>query len=335
MPTTIRNGEQGLQDFTPMTALVERNTNLLQELGLFETIFGTSTVAAVERETEGSDAISAKERGGERNYASKNTAQTEYFKIPFYPLDFKQTAADIQDFREFATSDNPMTANSGLARALKRITLSHDKLKTQVMYNALKGSTSGGGQYTIDLATKWGVTATTANVDFTNAAVNPAQIIEKDAREVIQTKAQNAADQYQVICICGSGWFNGLVNHPLVQNAFDKYSSAQEPLRQRLGSNLVNRSFDYQGITYLEDATSGQIARGDAYVLPLGIADMFQLHYAPADVEELANTVAQEQYIFEVKTHRNTKLETECSFQAMNSRPELVIKSTGTLNAED
>lgn len=333
--TIIRNGDSGLQDFTPMTALVERNTNLLQELGLFETIFGKTTVAVVERETEASDTISAKERGGDRNYAGKNTAQTEYFPIPFYPLDFKQTAADLQDFREFATSDTPLTANSGLAKALKRITLSHDKLKTQVMYNALKGTTSGGGQYTINLATKWGVTATTANVDFTDDTVNPAQIIEKNGREVIQTKAQNAADSYQVICICGSGWFNGLINHPLVQNAWDKYPSSQEPLRARLGGNLINRSFDYQGVTYLEDATSGQVARGDAYILPLGIDDMFQLHYAPADVEELANTVAKDQYIFEVKTHRNTKLETETSFQALCNRPELVIKSTGTLNPED
>lgn len=333
--TIIRNGDSGLQDFTPMTALVERNTNLLQELGLFETIMGQTTVAKVERETEGSDAIAAKERGGDRSYASKNSAQTEYFPIPFYPLDFVQTASDLQDFREFATSDTPLTKNSGLDRALKRITLSHDKLKTQVMYNALKGTTSGGGQYTINLATKWGVTATTANVDFTNAAINPAQIIEKSGREVIQTKAQDGANQYQVICICGSGWFNGLINHPLVQNAWDKYPSNQEPLRQRLGGNLINRSFDYQGVTYLEDATSGQIARGDAYILPLGIADMFQLHYAPADVEELANTVAQEQYIFEVSDHRKTKLETETSFQALCNRPELVIKSTGTLNAED
>ena len=206
-----------------------------------------------------------------------------------------------------------MTKNSGLERALKRISLSHDKKRTIVTYNALKGTTSGGGQYTVNLATQWGVTATTANVDFTADAVNPAQIIEKQGREVIQTKAADTNDAYQIICICGSGWFNGLINHPLVQNAWDKYPSSQEPLRQRLGGNLINRSFDYQGVTYLEDATSGQIARGDAYVLPLGIADMFQLHYAPADVEELANTVAQEQYIFEVSDHRKTKLETETS----------------------
>ena len=240
MPTTIRNGDQGLQDFTPMTALVERNTNLLQELGLFETIFGKTTTAEVERETEGSDTIEAKERGSDRNMAGKNTAQTEFFKIPFYPLDFKQTASDIQDFREFATSDTPLTKNSGLDKALKRITLSHDKLKTKVMYNALKGSTSGGGQYTVDLATKWGLTTTTANVDFTDQAVNPAQIIEKNAREFIQTNAQDSATGYQFICICGSGWFNGFVHHPLIQNSFDKFHQSTEPLRSRIGGGLIN-----------------------------------------------------------------------------------------------
>ena len=334
---TIKNqGDFGLQDYTPLTELVERQTNMLEALGLYTPYYGSTTTAEVERVTDGSDTITATERGGDRNFASKENSRVESFRIPFYTLDFKSTPADVQDIREYGTVDTPLSTEKRIERTVGRIRRSHYNLNTLGMYTALKGTSMGGGQYTKTFSAVWDVAGdvTTADVDFTAAAVNPAQTIEKEAREHIQAQAQDNADAYQVICLCGSGWFNGFTNHPLVQAAYDQYPSESEPLRKRLGGNLVNRSFEHKGITYLED-NSGQVARGDAYILPLGIADMFQQHYAPADTEEHANTIAQELYIFLNKGDRSTKVESETSFQCINTRPELVVKSTGTLNAED
>ena len=136
-----------------------------------------------------------------------------------------------------------------------------------------------------------------------------------------------------MIAIVGSKFFDGLKDHPLCRAAYSSYASASEPLRNRLGGNLINRSWETEGITYLEDFMGvqlGEIATGEAYFLPLGIEDMFQEHYAPADHKDYANTEAQEMYMFVEETPRTSQVQTETSFIVVNTRPELVVKSVGT-----
>lgn len=341
--TVTRNGDWGLLDYTPLADLVERTDNALEALGLFEPIFGQTTTAEMERVTEGSDAIPAKERGGDRNYAGTESARKEFFAIPFFPLDKLAKASDIQDFREYGTADTPATVNTRVERNIKRIRQSHDKLRRVAMYTALKGNTYAGGltgsQYDKNFAAVWGVAGDvfTGGIDFTNLTADPALYVEKNCREHITAQAQDDAGAYQVVALVGSGFFNAFVTHPLVEAAYSQYVSEQEPLRKRLGAdgneNAVGRIFSHKGTTYIEDV-SGQIDRDDAYVLPVGI-DMFFIQYAPADTLDLANSVAEEMYIFMTTDHRKSTIETETSFQVINTRPELVCLLTGnTLPAE-
>lgn len=332
--TIARNGQWEVLDYTPLADLVERTDNALEAMGLFEVFNGSTTTAEVERITLGSDAIEAKARGGDRNYASKETSQIEMFRIPFFPLDSLAKPSDVQDFREYGTADTPASVENRVERNITRIRKSHDFLRRTAMYTCLKGDTYAAGlagsQYVKNFATVWGVTGdvVSTSIDFTVATNDPALFIEKNCREHIIDKAQDDAGAYSVVTLCGSGFFNSIVNHPLVQAAYDQYASTQEPLRERLGGDVVGRVFNHKGITYVEDV-SGEIARGDAYVFPMGIMDMFQIHYAPADTIEHANTVAEELYIFLEESRRSATIETETSFVCLNTRPELVCELTG------
>lgn len=327
------NGDQGILEFHDVAELVPRTDNALEKLGLFESFFGVSTDVAIERIEDGYDAMKASERGGERNYAGQEKAQREYFRIPFFTLDKMTQPHELQDFREYATADAPATVEKRVERNVARIMKSHDFLKRTAMYTALKGSTFARGlegtQYIKSFADVWGVAADvkTVALDFT-ANTNPALWVETNVRQHITAQAKDNASSYKVVALCGSGFFNSLTNHPTVQGAFDAYPSAQEPLRNRLGGDTVGQIFEYKGVTYIEDI-SGEIARGDAYFLPLGIQDMFQLHYAPADTMADVNSVAREAYIWLEETRRTAKVESETSFVAVNTRPELVVTATG------
>ena len=316
--TIARNGSWEVLDYTPLASLIERTDNALETMGLFEAFYGTTTSAEVERMTLGSDVIKAQVRSGERNFAGTETSQIENFRIPFFPLDKLAKASEIQDFREYGTSDTPASVETRVERNLVRINKSHDFLRRAAMYECLKGNTYANGlagsQFIKNYATVFGVTETSFSVDFTVATSDPALKLEKEGREVIIAKAQDDAGSYSVVVLCGSG--------------YDQYASSQEPLRQRLGGDVVGRVFDHKGIIYVEDI-SGQIARGDAYMFPKGIMDMFQIHYAPANTLEHANTVAEEMYIFLETNRRAATIETETSFVCVNTRAELVIKITG------
>lgn len=332
--TIARNGQWEILDYTSLTELVEREDNALEALGLFEEYFGQTTLAEAERVTVGHDVITDKARGGERNYADKNSSKMVRFDIPFFPMDSYVKPSDVQDFREYATDNAPASVERGVLSKIKRIRNSHDKLRRTAMYACLKGNTyapSGSSQFVKNFATEWGVTgdvATPIAIDFTVATTDPALVIEVQAREHIIDKAQDNAAGYSVVALCGSGFFNSMVNHPLVQAAYDQYASTQEPLRDRLGGNRVGRIFVHKGVSYIEDV-SGEIARGDAYILPLGIMDMFSIHYAPADTLEHANTTAQPMYVFLEEGRRASTIETETSFVCINSRAELIVVSTG------
>ena len=164
--------------------------------------------------------------------------------------------------------------------------------------------------------------------------VDPRTTIEQEARQWIQTYAGDQADSYQVIAICGSKFFDALKDHPKCTDAYSRYPSDSEPLRRRLGGNLINRSWETEGITYLEDfmgQSIGEVAADEVYFLPLGIADMFQTHYAPADHFDYVNTEAQEMYLFVEETPRTTQVQSETSFLTVNTRPELVVNGKAKL----
>jgi hypothetical protein len=331
--TIARDGKNGLLDYTPLTALVERTDNALETLGLFEEFYGQTTTAEVERVTLGSDTIEAKERGGDRNYASDEQSQIEFFRVPFFPLDKLAKPADVQDFREYGEADTPATVEKRVERNIARIRKSHDFLRRTAMYTALKGNTYAqglaGSQYIKNFATVFNVAADvfTGGIDFTAAASDPALFVEKNCREHIIDKSQNNAGSIEIVALCGSGFFNSMIHHPLVQAAYSQYMSSQELLRERLGGNVVGRAFEHKGVIYVEDV-SKQIARGDAYILPRGIDDLFQIHYAPADTLEHANTTASDMYIFMEEDRRKVTVETETSFVCVCTRPELVCNLT-------
>lgn len=320
-------------DYSRHIELVPRVNKLVSSMGLFSKVYGVSDIAECERVQEIVELFEARARGGERNYVGSENAVLRHFKIPFFPLDRGITAGDIQNFREYGEANAPKSLAGEVARVMRRIRNSHAQLLEKIQMEAIQGrSYTGGGVGTVyDYYTEWGLTQKTADVDFTVATTDPRQVIEAEARKHIQDQAQDQAGEYTIVALVGSDWFDGLTNHLLVKDAYSFYNSDQEPLRRRLGDNSINRIFKTKGVTYIEDI-SGYIADGEAYIFPMGIEDMFELHFAPADTAQAANTTAQEIYLMykESEYFREQKVESETSVIGVNKRPELVVKSTGT-----
>ena len=335
---SIKSTGYSFQDFSKLTELVPRLPKLLGELGLFgENSYHQATLIEVERVEDGVDEIVAQSRDGDRNFSGGETAIQVPFKIPFFPLDSKHfTAADIQDMRDFVEDpDVPMTIQRRMDRARGRLARSHSVLSERARYKALKGTSYSPNDAScqVDYATKFDVTAKVKaqfQIDLTNADLDPRITIEAEARKHIQKYAGDQGQAYQVIALCGSKAFSGIANHKEVKAAYSQYPSASEPLRNRLGGNLINRSWETEGVTYIEDfmgQSIGEIADDEIWFLPLGIMDMFQTHFAPAATIEYANTTAQDMYMFVEETARKAQVQTETSFLTVNTRPELVVNA--------
>lgn len=325
----IANGLQGIQDFSALTELGEPVYNLLEKLNIFDVDFVDVNTVSMERIEDGIDNIVAKQRGGERNYAGREQARREVLEIPFFPLDVTIKAAEILDFRKFLEGDESETLLNRVMRATKRIRKSHADLKRKAMYACLDGSSYTGetnSKLNKDYAALWGVSGlvTTADVDFTDLATNPATVMEA-ARTHISDNAKDEGGAYSLIALCGATWFNAYYDHPLVND--DLFADDKEV--ERLGGDLVERSFRHKGVTFYLDK-SGSIPTGEARILPIGIDDMFKVTYGPSDTMNGADEEIREWYAFEIQELRKTVIETETAFLCHTTRPELVLASTGT-----
>lgn len=335
---SIKSTGYSFLDFSELTELMPRIPKLLGELGLFrENDYHASTLIEVERVEDGVDEIKAQARGGDRNFSGGENAIQVPFKIPFFPLDTKHfTAADVQDMKDFVENPNvPMTMQRRMDKARGRLARSHAVLAERARYKALKGTSYSPNDASCQVvyAEKFEVTAKVASqvsIDLTKTDLDPRITIEAEVRKHIQKHAGDQAESYQIIALCGSKAFSGLVHHPKVEDAYNKYPSASEPLRNRLGGNLINRSWETEGVTYIEDfmgQSIGEIADDEIWFLPLGITDMFQAHFAPADHKDYANTEAQDMYLFVEETARTSQVQSETSFLQVNTRPELVVNA--------
>lgn len=332
----VRTNDFQIVDLGATLEIVPRQYRLITNMDLFTAYHGVTTVAQIERVDEVVTDFPARRRQGERNYVGTEKAQLKNFNIPFFPLDRQITAADVQNFRKYFTADAPKSVEDVVARVVKRIRISHEQLKEKAMLQAIMGKSwapqDPTAQY--NYFTEWGVTQHTADISFTDVATDPTDIIEADARAYIIDNAGDNGNNYGIVVLASRKWFSALIAHPLVMNAYQYYSSTQEPLRRRLGQgqeNANNRMFVHKNVTYIEDI-SNYIPDGEAYILPQGIDDMFQIHYAPADDVREANTPAQELYLWYKSSAylREEKVESETSFLTVNTRPELVVRSTGT-----
>lgn len=338
----MNKGNFGLVDYTSLMELETRKQSIFEAMGLINemntTYLGANETGCLfERVTDGEDAILAKARGGDRNYAGRENAQMEYFGTSFFPLDGKITAQDRMDLRQLGTENEPEGAENRVRRMVKRINSSQSvQLQKAMLYAIVNDKTYAPGLTATEktFATVWSAPRTqVANTvfDLTDAAVDPFTTLEKYGRRVIINKAGDNADGYEIVFACEPDVFDGLISHPKFEASYSQYASVQEPLRERIAGNRNNRVFKHKGVIVLEVIASaaGSIPANKGYMFPLGIADQWQLKFGPADtVRELSG---QDTYLFMKEDDRKITVESESSFVIVNTRSELICEFTAQL----
>lgn len=326
------------EDYSQLMELVERTENIWETAGLLDSTeydYWTSTSGKMRRVEDGFDEIQAQARGGSRNFVGRENAIERSFDTAFFPLDGKVTAQDVQDLINLDTEDTPETVTNRIRKMVRRIQGSHARQMNRAMFYTLKeNKTYHPGMPTKeqDFSTEFGKArkvVPTTTFDLTDVNKDPFATLEKEGRRHIIDQAGDEADGYEILFVCASDVFDGLIEHPKFEGSYSQYESTQEPLRNRLRGDANNRGFRHKGIIVLESieaSAKGGFDNNTGYLMPLGMADMFKVAFAPADVPELANTTAQPAYLFLEQTPRAQTVQSESSFVIVNTRPELVVE---------
>ena len=336
-----RMGDFGVVDYTSLFALAPRKIDQLAALGIFneaQTDYIDGRYAEFEREELGHTKMYNVSRDAERQFMGSEQARKEILEVPFATLDGVTKPNEVENFRAYGTDQQNLTVETVVTKKVAHIQRSHSAYETTVAYKALLDNkvyavTKDGTEITglaKNFSTVWGKARLTGAIDLTNDTVNPfTEILEKRADIIKEVGDQAAPSGF--IYLCNSSQFNALVGHPLVEDAYNKYSSEQEPLRRALRAGEFDAQvFSHKGITVVEDL-SGRMANTQGILLPLGIEDMFQKVYAPANTLEHVNTISQGSYLFMKEEWRTAIMESELAVMCMITRPELICDITATV----
>lgn len=282
---------------TALTQLVNDIDNqygYCDELGLFVTDGVSSTTVEVAIHGDTITVLAETARGGAPEPRATPSDRSEFIRIPVFKEQNTIQPATVQDWVSKANRQyQPKTLEESVAEWLAGHRYDHDLTREWIRIGALKGKiTDGQGTELLDIYSAFGVVQPTLDLELDVAGTNVTakisalrQQIRRNLRGEIMTG---------VGALCSTGFFDALVEHPLVKDKYLNYAEAQA--LRRGDDTDYGRVFPHQGVTFLEydgvvtlakdrasATTTDLIEDGKAHAFPLGTRDALRTHDGPID----------------------------------------------------
>lgn len=306
------------------------------QLGLFDET-GIVTTSVMIEEREGSlNLIETTSRGSPAAQNTTNKRKARSFIVPHVALEDTILADEIQNLRAFGSESQLEGIQQTVQFRLAEMSRKHDATLEHLRVGAIKGQIldADGSTVLYDLFNEFGVTQyTEIDFDLDNASPVDGAVKKKchDVRRKIEDEL--GAQPYDHIhAFCGSAFFDDLITHKEVKEAYDRY---MDGLFLRQGQ--ARGSFEYAGITFEEYrgkvGSVDFIADGKAHFFPVGVPGLFRQYNAPADFVETANTIGLPRYAKQAVDQefgRWVKLHTQSNPLPICTRPKVLIKAKRT-----
>lgn len=302
-----------------MTAAINRAPFVpgrLGQMGIFRARGIATTAAWIEVKNNRLYLVKARPRGtdGQQNEAELRNA------IPLPTLHLPVTdhlwADEVQDVREFGTGNRMQAIQTKVDEKMMTMGRSLDATVEFHRMGAVTGTVlDADGKVLNDLYNTFQV-AKPNPVSFPFNASNPdPRIIRKTCTAIVRAiEDELGADSPEYIhAYCGSGFFDKLVDHPEVVKAYDRKNDGEQQ-RER----TARRTLFYGGILFEEyrgkvpnhkGVLVEFIPENEARFFPVGIQDLFDEIYAPADRLSTVNTIGLPRYAMPTRDRKDRFIE--------------------------
>ncbi len=305
----------------------------LGQLGIFDARGIPTTTLFVEEKSGQLRLVQTSARGGPGGSVGANLRTARAFTVPHLQQNANILADSIQNIRAFGSETEVQTIQAMVDE--RNGDMQDNILVTQEFHRvgALQGVILDADGTTIyNLFTEFGVTQQTHDFVFTTTTTK--------VRSVITAAKRKAEDELGGAIItgwrgfCGKNWFDALVDHPTVVDAY-KYQQGQQ-----LQTDLRN-GFTYGDVQWEEYRGSvapqaggsavSFISDDQAFLVPI-VSGLFVTRFAPADYEETVNTMGLPFYAKQAPDpsgfNKYRALEVQSNPISLCLRPRAVIKLT-------
>lgn len=337
MPTLdiFNNDAFSLQSLTKAINDTPHQPMLINEMGLFSEEGISTTSLSIERRGTTLSLVPTGQRGNNRGVVVSNDKAK---LIPINTVHLPQSGAviadEVQNIRAFGSETEVETVQNIVNRKLAKMRRNIDVTMEYHRIGAIKGQVldADGTTPILDLFSTFGLTQQThAMALATDATKVKLKIVE--ATRKVEDKLGGLM-YTGLVALCGKAFFDALVEHPAVVKAYDRWLDGSY-LRDSQRSQ-VNGSpgFPLAGVSWREyrGNVSGIpfIADDEAYLIPMGVPDLFITNFAPADYMETVNTIGLPYYAKQepMPMNKGVTLESQSNPISICTRPDVVVKLT-------
>jgi hypothetical protein len=337
-------------DRTESLIVIPNTVGITNALGLFQDDYRTQKNIEIVRSTKRSHILE------DRNWDERNQtiAGREHdsllLKIPHFPLDDAITPNDIDgivqagslaEFAELETVASVRADKMIDMREAHALTLEAARMQMIVSGTAY----APRGTVVTNFYTEFGVTRTEIDVDFSGAADPRATI--NTAKKAVRNGLRDgqAGTVRSFVVLCSDSFYMALQQNAFVTDAFKYVDQGQalSVLLGRGGNDVAGLDARFEqmslfGCTFINAGAAGYenaagtfvpfIPEGDAYMLPVGVRDLFKTYYAPANRFGTVNRRAQGSYWYEYLNEKDDIIEimTEQNFLNALLNPAAVVR---------
>jgi hypothetical protein len=326
-------------ELTRSISVVPNLYGRLNELNLFPSEPIPTTSVAVTYENGVLNLLPTKPRGAPATQGQTGRRQARVFAIPHIPHEDLVTAGDVQDRMAYGGAYAMDSVVEFVNRKLITMRNKHSITLEHLRMGALNGVVlDADGGTLVDFFAEFGVTQKSVNFALAVAATD----VNAKIREVVRHIEDNLLGEVMtgVHCLCSPEFFDALIAHPEIKEAYKFYATVQNPLQRD-----VRRAFEHQGVTFEEyrgfatqlnaDGTTTTrrfIAAGHARFFPVGTTETFATYFAPADIIGQENLPpSTEVYVAQAldpEFARWVKLHTQSNPLPVVKRPALLVRGT-------
>lgn len=303
----------------------------LGRLGLFAPTPISTTTAVFEERYGRLALLQSKPRGsGDTQTGRRERRKVRAIPVPHIPLMDQILADDVQGVRAFGEESSTEVYTTVVNNRLQAMRQDHEVTAEYHRAGAIQGIVlDADGSELVNLFTVFGVAEPTQAITMTGDTGATKTSVLAAVRKI---RDALGADSYGSIhAMCGDTFFDTLVAAPEVRSSYARWQEG-EFMRTQQGSNEVG--FTWGGITWEnyrgKVGATNFIPAAQARIIPLGVPQLFQVFYAPADYIEAVNTMGQPFYAKQarMKFDKGIELETQSNPLHVCTRPTTLLKAT-------
>lgn len=320
-------------DLTAAINLMPYVPNRLGAKKLFEEKGVETLTVDIERKAGKISVLPFSARGsgqGTKRAAEKRELRT--IKIP-HVLHYDSLLADsIQNVRKFGSPDRLEAISEKTNDVLAGLRQNHEITHEYHRAGALSGLVNDAdGSEVIDIYDTFGLTPKEVDFELDDSSTSVKAKCDEVHRLI--EDGLGAATYSGIECQCGDDFFDAIVNHASVTEAWKRWNDG-EYLRSAVQRDGMTRVFEHCGIRFenyrWRVGSTSVIPTAEARFYPIGLPGLFIGRFAPADYIEAVNTIGLPVYVKqeEMKFGKGIEFESQSNPLFICTQLEAVVQGT-------